>query len=113
MTPSYVEASRIFVMIARSTAASSDGNRKARSSMKSSAGESEGNAGAAYSAGNGLRLHKAYMSLLPSQQTDQLHAIQTSHLTWAVRSRAIMDVSGLEGRSIGRCLSRSADMPMT
>jgi hypothetical protein len=81
--------------------------------MKSSAGESEGNAGAAYSAGNGLRLHKAYMSLLPSQQTDQLHAIQTSHLTWAVRSRAIMDVSGLEGRSIGRCLSRSADMPMT
>lgn len=51
------------------TAESSDGNWKARSSMKSSAGESEGNAGAAYSAGNGLRLHKAYMGLLPSQQT--------------------------------------------
>lgn len=57
-------------LVAISTAASKGGNRNARSSRKSNAGESEGKAGAAYSTGNGLRLHKAYMSLLQSQQIE-------------------------------------------
>lgn len=53
-----VDVSSSVCCVARSAAASRGGSPNARSSTKSKAGEFEPRGGAAYSAGNGCRLHK-------------------------------------------------------